>query len=458
MLQNIRDNSQGWITKTILGVIVVLMALTGFDQIIRATHHENVAAQVNGEDIGLPELQQAADMQRRQLMQRLGKDFDSSMLDDKLLKDSALKSLIERKLILQAAQNDKFAFSQQALDQLILSTPEFQVDGKFNADRFDQVIRQMGYDRMQFRRMFGEEMLIGQLRAGIAGTGFVTDDELNAFARLEKQTRDFATLTVKADPAAWAERLEATVLPTGSLRRAAGGAVTELPGFDEGAWWVQDLAASLPAKLIGDIRGKRVYDLCAAPGGKTAQLVAQGAEVTAVDRSAKRLERVRENLARLHLSAEVLATDAATWTPDQPADAVLLDAPCSATGAIRRHPDILRVKTPEDIAKLAKAQSRLLAHAVDLVKPGGTLIYCTCSIQPEEGEAQIDRILARDPRVGRLPIEPGELGGADAGDGNLAELINERGEVRSLPGMLGGLGGLGGIDGFFVARLRRLHD
>ncbi|MCP1625702.1 SurA N-terminal domain-containing protein [Pseudomonas nitroreducens] len=201
MLQNIRDNSQGWITKTILGVIVVLMALTGFDQIIRATHHENVAAQVNGDDISLPELQQAADMQRRQLMQRLGKDFDASMLDDKLLKDSALKSLIERKLILQAAQNDKFAFSQQALDQLILSTPEFQVDGKFSADRFDQVIRQMGYDRMQFRRMFGEEMLMGQLRAGIAGTGFVTDEELNAFARLEKQTRDFATLTLKADPA-----------------------------------------------------------------------------------------------------------------------------------------------------------------------------------------------------------------------------------------------------------------
>ncbi|MFV3306842.1 SurA N-terminal domain-containing protein [Pseudomonas sp. NY15181] len=200
MLQNIRDNSQGWITKTILGVIVVLMALTGFDQIIRATHHENVAAQVNGDDIGLPELQQAADMQRRQLMQRLGKDFDASMLDDKLLKDSALKSLIERKLVLQAAQKDKFAFSQQSLDQLILQTPEFQVDGKFNADRFDQVIRQMGYNRMQFRQMFSEEMLIGQLRAGIAGTGFVTEDELKSFARLEKQTRDFATLTLKADP------------------------------------------------------------------------------------------------------------------------------------------------------------------------------------------------------------------------------------------------------------------
>lgn len=200
MLQNIRDNSQGWIAKTIIGVIVVLMALTGFDAIIRATHHENVAAKVNGDDISIPELQQAQEMQRRQLQQRLGKDFDASTLDDKLLKDAALKGLIERKLLLQAAQNDKFAFTQQQVDQLILQMPEFQAEGKFNADRFDQVIRQNGYSRMQFRQMLEQEMLIGQLRAGIAGSGFVTDNELQAFARLEKQTRDFATLTFKADP------------------------------------------------------------------------------------------------------------------------------------------------------------------------------------------------------------------------------------------------------------------
>ncbi|PWC54726.1 transcription antitermination factor NusB [Azospirillum sp. TSO22-1] len=252
-------------------------------------------------------------------------------------------------------------------------------------------------------------------------------------------------ITVKTDPAAWAERLEATLLPTGSLRRAAGGSVTELPGFDEGAWWVQDLAASLPAKLIGDIAGKRVYDLCAAPGGKTAQLCAAGAEVTAVDRSAKRLERVRENLARLHLSAELVAADVATWDPGAPADAILLDAPCTATGAIRRHPDVQRLKTAEDVAKLSRAQGRLLAHAVDLLAVGGTLVYCTCSIQPEEGEAQIDRLIAKDPRVERVPVTADELDG-------LAEPINERGEVRSLPGMLPDKGG---IDGFFVARLRR---
>ncbi len=256
-------------------------------------------------------------------------------------------------------------------------------------------------------------------------------------------------ITVKGgDPAAWADRLEATLLPTGTLRRSAGGSVTELAGFDEGAWWVQDLAASLPAKLFGELAGKRVFDLCAAPGGKTAQMLAQGAGVVAIDRSAKRLERVAENLARLHLEAEVVTADAAAWEPGELADAVLLDAPCSATGAIRRHPDILRLKTPEDIAKLVKAQGRLLARAVDLVKPGGTLIYCTCSIQPEEGEAQITRLLARDGRVERLPVTADELGGLD-------ELINEKGEVRSLPGMLEGLGG---IDGFFVARLRRISE
>ncbi|MGQ9366551.1 RsmB/NOP family class I SAM-dependent RNA methyltransferase [Azospirillum sp. ST 5-10] len=252
-------------------------------------------------------------------------------------------------------------------------------------------------------------------------------------------------LSVREDPQGWAARLDATVLPTGTLRRPAGGAVAELPGFAEGAWWVQDLAASLPAKVMGDLRGRRVYDLCAAPGGKTAQLCAAGAAVVALDRSARRLERVTENLARLRLSAETLVADAATWQPPAPADAVLLDAPCTATGAIRRHPDVQRLKTAEDVAKLARAQGRLLAHAVELVRPGGLLVYCTCSLQPEEGEEQVDRLLAADPRVERVPIVPAELDG-------LAEPINTRGEIRSLPGMLAELGG---IDGFFVARLRR---
>ncbi|WP_353188766.1 SurA N-terminal domain-containing protein [Pseudomonas sp.] len=202
MLQNIRDNSQGWIAKTIIGVIVALMALTGFDAIFQATTHKNEAAKVNGDEISQNELSQAVDMQRRQLMQQLGKDFDASLLDEKMLRESALKGLIDRKLLLQGAEQAKFSFSEAALDQVILQTPEFQVDGKFSSERFDQVIRQLGYSRMQFRQMLAQEMLIGQLRAGVAGSGFVTDAEVLAFARLEKQTRDFATLNVKADPSA----------------------------------------------------------------------------------------------------------------------------------------------------------------------------------------------------------------------------------------------------------------
>ena len=202
MLQNIRDNSQGWIAKTIIGVIVALMALTGFDAIFQATSTSQDAAKVNGEEVTQVELSQAVDMQRRQLLQQLGKDFDSSLLDEKMLREAALKGLIDRKLLLQGAKEAKFSFSEAALDQVILMTPEFQEDGKFSPERFDQVIRQLGYGRLQFRDMLGQEMLIGQLRAGLAGSGFVTDEQVNAFARLEKQTRDFASLNIKADPAA----------------------------------------------------------------------------------------------------------------------------------------------------------------------------------------------------------------------------------------------------------------
>ncbi len=199
MLQNIRDNSQGWIAKTIIGVIVALMALTGFDAIFRATSTSQDAAKVNGDEITQTELSQAVDMQRRQLMQQLGKDFDASLLDEKMLRESALKGLIDRKLLLQGAEKSKFAFSEGALDQVILQTPEFQADGKFSSDRFDQVIRQLGYGRLQFRQMLAQEMLIGQIRAGLAGSGFVTDTQVLAFARLEKQTRDFASLNVPID-------------------------------------------------------------------------------------------------------------------------------------------------------------------------------------------------------------------------------------------------------------------
>ncbi len=253
-------------------------------------------------------------------------------------------------------------------------------------------------------------------------------------------------ISVKTDAAAWAERLEAELLPGGTLRRAAGGAVALLPGFDEGAWWVQDLAAALPVKVLGDVAGRRVADLCAAPGGKTAQLAAAGAVVTAIDRSPPRLARLTANLRRLRLAAEAVAADVAQWRPVQPFDAVLLDAPCSATGTLRRHPDAAWLKTPEDVAKLIAVQDRLLAAAVHLVRPGGVLVYCTCSLDPAEGEARIAAWLAGGAPVRRRPVAAAEVGG-------LAEVINDAGDVRSLPCHLADRGGM---DGFFAARFERL--
>lgn len=199
MLQNIRDNSQGWIAKTIIGVIVMLMALTGFDAIVRSTGHTGEAAEVNGEKITVDSLNGAVEMQRRQLIQQFGKDFDASLLDDKLLRKSALDNLIQQSLLLQGAKDSGMGFAESALDQLILGMPLFQVDGKFNAERFDQMLRQQGFSRIQFRERLKQDVLISQLQAALAGSSFVTDAELQAFVRLEKQTRDFATLTLKAD-------------------------------------------------------------------------------------------------------------------------------------------------------------------------------------------------------------------------------------------------------------------
>ena len=201
MLQNIRDRSQGWIAKVIIGFIILLMALTGFEAIIRATGHQGAVALVNGDEIKQTELAQAVEMQRRQLQQQLGQGFDPSTLDDRLLRESALKALIDKQLLLQSAKADRFAFSEQALDQLILNTPEFQTEGRFDPQRFDQAVRQMNYNRLQFRDLLRDEMLIGQLRAGIIGSNFVTDADIEAFAALERQTRDFALRTVKASPA-----------------------------------------------------------------------------------------------------------------------------------------------------------------------------------------------------------------------------------------------------------------
>lgn len=254
-------------------------------------------------------------------------------------------------------------------------------------------------------------------------------------------------VSVKSEAEAWAEKLGGTLLPMGSVRIAAGGRVDALPGYGEGAWWVQDAAAALPARFLGDVSGKSIVDLCAAPGGKTAQLAAAGARVTAVELSGARLQRLRTNLERLHLDAELVEADAAEWSPGRTFDAVLLDAPCTATGTIRRHPDILRLKRPEDVAALADVQSRLLDRAAMLLAPGGTLVYCTCSLEPDEGPRQIERFLSRDDRFRRAPIVAGEAGIE-------ADWLTPEGDLRTLPfHMPGPQPELSGMDGFYAARL-----
>ena len=255
-------------------------------------------------------------------------------------------------------------------------------------------------------------------------------------------------LTVKGNAESWAERLRGRVLPTGTVRTLAQGAITLLPGFSEGAWWVQDAAAALPAHLLGDVAGLAVADLCAAPGGKTAQLALAGARVTAVDRSPARLARLRENLSRLALEAETAAADVLEWQAG-PFDALLIDAPCSATGTIRRHPDVPWLKSEADMALLVALQQKLLDRAADLLKPGGRLIYCVCSLEPEEGERQIAGLLARESRLARQALTAADVFG-------LGEFITADGDLRTLPFQLADPDPhWGGLDGFYAARLLR---
>lgn len=256
--------------------------------------------------------------------------------------------------------------------------------------------------------------------------------------------------TVKADPALWAERFGGIVLPTGTVRvEKLHAPVPELPGFGEGSWWVQDAAAALPARLLGDIAGKRVADLCAAPGGKTAQLVLAGAKVTAVDTSKSRLTRLRQNLDRLGMSAEVVQSDLFDYTPGELFDAVLLDAPCSSTGTIRRHPDVPWTKTPADIEKLASLQRRLLEKAAMLVKPGGCIVFSNCSLDPLEGEELHRDFLAEGADVADDPIRPGEVPG-------IGPFVTVQGSLRTTPaGFDLGNPAISGLDGFFAARFRK---
>ena len=264
-----------------------------------------------------------------------------------------------------------------------------------------------------------------------------------ATAHLEEPPLD---ITVKNNPEIWADRLGAKIMPGGTLRLRNAGAVSKLPGYKEGAWWVQDITAHIISRLIGDIAGKTVIALCAAPGCKTATLINSGAHVTAVDRSRNRLKRLRENLARLNFSAEIIEEDAETWRPHEMVDAVFLDAPCSATGTIRRHPDIIWGKSKIDVEKLAAVQLRLITSATEMLKSGGILVYTTCSLQPEEGHIQVEKASQNKLPLKNLPVAKMDVFGLDA-------TLTPEGYFRSLPNLLPKAGHL---DGFFACRFKKI--
>jgi len=264
-------------------------------------------------------------------------------------------------------------------------------------------------------------------------------------ARIPEEPATDLSLRDPADAADPARALEADILAGGSLRTERRGDVTEWPGFEAGRWWVQDAAAAIPARLLDVQPGERVLDLCAAPGGKTLQLAAAGGVVTAVDRSSARLGRLTDNLQRMGLSAEVVTAEAADWSDSRRFDAVLLDAPCTATGTFRRHPDVLWAAKATDLAKLTTLQTRLLESAARRVRPGGRLVYCVCSLEPEEGEAQMRTFLQRHPEFRPMRIADGE-GGAPA------RSLTFDGALRIHPGLEAPAGGM---DGFFAARFVR---
>ena len=236
-------------------------------------------------------------------------------------------------------------------------------------------------------------------------------------------------------------------LAPGHLRLKHGGRIEDLPGFVAGRWWVQDFAASLPARLCSGVAGRTVIDLCAAPGGKAAQLAAAGARVTAVDISCDRLARMRENLTRLKLSAELIAADAREWRPIECAPFVLLDAPCTATGTIRRHPDLPWLKNAADLVACENLQSELLESAADMTDEGGLLVYAVCSLEPEEGEEQIEAFLRRNAHFRRLPVAPAEVFDAS--------FVSAKGDLKTLPCLWSGKGGM---DGFYAARLKNYSN
>ncbi len=433
--------------------------------------------------VGLPARKAVAEILRRVLTEKrpldltLSQSAESGLMTGLTQKDRALVRAIVSTALRRKGQIDDLIarFSNTALNRkrsgiayeallsgaaqiLFLRVPPHAA--------IDLAVRTVSYDRRGGRKLTG---YVNAVLHRVAEAGPATLDDQNA-ERLntpgwlyESWTKAYGgpgaksiaaahlaepplDLTVAENPAGWAERLGGKHIGASTVRLSGAGRIENLDGYEDGTWWVQDFAATLPALLLGDVRGRKILDLCAAPGGKTAQLAAAGAEVTAVDVSQARIVRLRQNLARLNLKADIVHSDVMALDETHKSDGVLLDAPCSATGTIRRHPDIPHLKVKGDIRKLSDLQERLLSRAAELVIPGGALIYCVCSLQPDEGERQIQKFLKNRKDYQRQPISSDELVVSP-------EAMTPDGDLRTVPSMVAN--GEAGMDGFFAARLRR---
>lgn len=441
-------------------ILAVLREQRPFDEALAKLLGRPANARLEARDLGLARAICANALRYERPLNRLLSGFIEKPLPAKHGRISAI--LLAATVQLLLLQTPPHAAISLAVEQTRRTRNASHLAGLVNA-----VLRKvsaLSADAVDRAALAKEAMPDWLMRRWRAAYGEETAEAI-AVASLREAPLDLSVKDAAKAPEL-AEQLSAVQLATGSLRLTdASGRIEDLPGFEEGTWWVQDAAAVLPPRLLGDVKGQSIADLCAAPGGKTLTLAAAGARVTAVDISPARLARVSENLQRLKLDAECIEADAADWSPGRTFDAVLLDAPCTATGTIRRHPDILHLKRDADVDALAVIEGHLLDHAATLVRPGGLLIFCTCSLQPEEGEQQAFRFLAQHPGWEAIPIEPGEAG-------IMAEWITAEGFLRTLPfhspprapvgpesrdvGSKGAEAATAGMDGFFTARFRRL--
>lgn len=393
------------------------------------------------------------------------RSFANMLLLTALRRLEALRQILDKFLHKKIPEKDKKIYYVLLLggaEILYLNTPEYaaineyvniakKYTNRFGAGMVNAVLRQINVQKENLNTVFNEVCFPESFKKVLA-----KDYTKEQIAEMEKTVKLEPPLDIssKQHPEVWAKKLNGVLLANGTVRLSSANCITELAGFDEGQWWVQDLAASLPILLLGNIKNKKALDLCAAPGGKTAQLLAAGAKVTAVDADAVRMERLKENLKRLHLedNLQTIVSDAVLFLNNcrEEFDVIVVDAPCSATGTFRRHPEILHNKTLADVKEQSAKQKIFLQAATKKLKSGGKLLFCTCSIAKDEGEYQIENFLKANPDFVLCPADVEILQQYDGI--KLDENIIDKGVLRTLPYYMKNIGGM---DAFFAACLQK---